>query len=169
MALLASLIGVLIIFEEVSFRSIKNKTFRCIERHMTSSKKKLLQKDQDYLFNEIEKMTPHLFRKLKFLVRSQTEDSLTSALFNGVTVISSLLFSLIAVITSVLSLSNDQAKGSFFIAFLEVIPPLKFVSILLGLMYLQYITGIQRKDRKKNFFNKFLVVIDEVERERDHN
>lgn len=155
--------GVLITNELNDFRKLKNKIYRCIERRMPSSKKKLLQTDSDFLFSEVKNLSPHLRRKLKLLVRSHTDDSLPSAIFNGITIMSSILLSLVAITTSIFSLTDGKIKESLIEVAFKLPEIFPHISIFLGGVYIHYITEIKIRDSKKNFLNKFSVAIDEVE------
>ncbi|UQZ87283.1 hypothetical protein SK3146_06580 [Paenibacillus konkukensis] len=162
-AIAFSIFAFLLTLEIYTLRKLKKKIFRCFERNMSWSKKKHLQKDPDYLFNEVRNLSPHLRRKLKFIVRNSTDDSTTAATFNGMTVIVSVTLSMMAIMVSVFSLLNDQVEEKLLVVLFDMLEYLQYFLVYLGMAFLQYAIRIRFIESTKDFLNKFSVAIDEVE------
>ncbi|WP_133304961.1 hypothetical protein [Paenibacillus pinisoli] len=149
---------IIIIFEWLTHLKIKSNIFKCFRRGISKRMQKKLLSDMELLFTELSQLPPDVFRKLKLNVKYNNEDSFTSKMINS-------MLSFIAIILAGIALFNSWMEPSVLKSSDLYIESIVETLIIISMMFIAFIFHLKFEESSKLFRNKFVVVIDEVERE----
>ncbi|MGI2294163.1 hypothetical protein [Paenibacillus sp. GXUN7292] len=147
--------------EVFAYIRTKNKIFNCMRRNISRKTKKRLSNNIEQLFDEINSLSPDIFRKLKLHAGSPPEESYIVKMFN-------LLLSILAVLFAAMALLGSWMGSPFPSSLLSessehIIWLLKFLSIV-AIMFFAITIHIIATDYERKFKQRLIVVINEVEK-----
>jgi hypothetical protein len=143
---------------------MKARIFNCLKRNISRKEKRRLSDDIELLLAEIiklSKLSPEIFRKLKLHASSLPEESFVVNMFNG-------LISIIALLLTAMALLGSWSETPFPTS---LIPELNkyviWIILLLGIVALLFFATMVHiifTDMERTFRQKFLIAINEIER-----
>jgi hypothetical protein len=153
---------IIVLLELRAFSKKKEKVFHCIRRTISKKKKNKLLSDIELLYKEVSVLPPDMFRKLNFAVRIDSEDTFTSKMINTQYVSVATIIATIAMVSTwILSV-----EPSSVLPYLNKLMNFSMLIIaIIGMMSVTFLIHLKIEDSKSKFIQKFILVINEIEKE----
>ncbi|GIP15016.1 hypothetical protein J40TS1_06580 [Paenibacillus montaniterrae] len=156
------LFGLIMIFELIAYLRLVKKITGCLRRNISSKTKKRIMSNIEILYDEVKILSPEIFRKLKFTIRSIREDTFTTKMVSTeFTTIATIIAVAAMVITCIVAVDPKLI--------MPVLTDMMSYSIVLvisiALMSTALVVHFKIEDNKKTLLRKFMIVIDEIEKE----
>ena len=146
----------------LTLKKLKKRVFNRISLKITQKMKKALESDIELLFNQIRNLSPTMFRSLKLMILLESEDTLTSKVVNTMFTTLTTIISIVAMMITLLSTVDPSILKPYIITLMDSSVAVTAIILFIFATFHQH---LNTEDEKRKFIQRFLVVINEIEKE----
>ena len=158
----AFICSMIMLLQLLTLKKLKKRVFNRISLKITQKMKKALESDIELLFNQIRNLSPTMFRSLKLMILLESEDTLTSKVVNTMFTTLTTIISIVAMMITLLSTVDPSILKPYIITLMDSSVAVTAIILFIFATFHQH---LNTEDEKRKFIQRFLVVINEIEKE----
>lgn len=159
---ITTLFSLIMLFELIAYFRLIKKILNCFRRNSSKRFRKQFTSDIELLYAEVKQLSPEIFRRLKFTVRSMGEDTFTSKMVTTeFTTIATIIAVAAMIITCIVAVDPHLIAPLL----VDMMNYSLVLAVSIALMSIALIIHLKVEDNKKAILVKFNIVIDEIEKE----
>lgn len=158
----AFICSIIMLLQLLTLKKLKKRVFNRISLKITKKMKKALESDIELLFKQIRNLSPTMFRSLKLMILLESEDTLTSKVVNTMFTTLTTIISIIAMMITLLSTVDSSLLKPYITTLMDSSVAVTAIILFIFATFHQHLNS---EDEKRKFIQRFLVVINEIEKE----